>query len=248
MRLEELLEELRQQGVLLAAAAEATDLDATVPSCPGWTVRDLVRHVGMVHRWATEVVTAGGPAVGDVGFEAATVYPADDELISWLRQGHEALVRTLRDRPADHECWTFMRGSPTPLHFWTRRQLHETSVHRMDAELAAGRPISPVSAVIAADGIDELLTAFIVRQSGRLRSDEPWTMAVQPSDVDRAWTVRVTAEAPVTVREALPADVAVTGPAGDLYRFLWNRARDGVSVSGADGRMAVWQERVRISW
>ena len=219
-----------------------------VTTCPEWTLRDLVRHTGMVHRWATAVLEAAGPAVDDVGFEAATVYPTDDGLLGWFRDGLAALLTTLRESPEDLPAWAFMRGSPSPLHFWARRQLHETTVHRMDAELASGLPITPVRAAVGADGIDELLTSFIVRRSGRLRSEEPWTMAVLPFDVDNAWTVRVTAEPTVTVREALPADVTLSGTANDLYAFLWNRSTEGVTASGDAARVLDWQGKVQVSW
>lgn len=245
---EEMLAALNEQGVLLADAACSTALDVFVPSCPDWTVRDLVRHTGMVHRWAASVVEAAGPAVDDLGFEATTVYPPDAELICWFRDGHLALLTTLREAPADVPCWAFMRGSGGPLQFWMRRQLHETAVHRMDAEHAAGRPLSAVRADLAADGIDELLTSFVPRPSGRLRSDEPWTMAVVATDTDKAWTVRVTEGPVVAVRGAQAADVSLSGGAGDLYAFLWNRTSVGVTVRGNAARAADWQSKVRIAW
>jgi uncharacterized protein (TIGR03083 family) len=239
---------LEEQGRRFADAVEHAELDTVVPSCPDWTVRDLARHLGMVHRWATAVVEAAGPAVDDEAFEAATVYPPDEALLGWFRDGHRALVATLERSPEDVPCWTFMGGSPSPLHFWTRRQLHETAVHRMDAELGAGRAPSPIAAEVAADGVDELLTAFIVRPHGRLRSEQPWTMAVVPTDVDNAWTVRVTADPTVTAREAEPADLTLSGRAADLYAFLWNRSRDGVSISGHQDRVQEWRSRVTIGW
>jgi hypothetical protein len=46
---------------LLADAAEA-DLTDPVPTCPGWTVADLLRHHGGVCRWATAIVRDGRTA------------------------------------------------------------------------------------------------------------------------------------------------------------------------------------------
>ena len=40
----------------MASVASAADLSAAVPTCPGWTVTRLVRHTGIVHRWATQIV------------------------------------------------------------------------------------------------------------------------------------------------------------------------------------------------
>src|ERR1700752_1604641 len=50
---------LRGEGELLAAAAERAGMGAPVPSCPGWAVRDLLKHTGYVHRWATGIVAGG---------------------------------------------------------------------------------------------------------------------------------------------------------------------------------------------
>ena len=43
------IEALRREGGMLADAAAAADPDATVPTCPEWTVRELVQHTGRVH-------------------------------------------------------------------------------------------------------------------------------------------------------------------------------------------------------
>jgi hypothetical protein len=42
-----------------AAAAYAPIFDVPVPSCPGWTLFDLVQHVGMGRRKAAAIVAAG---------------------------------------------------------------------------------------------------------------------------------------------------------------------------------------------
>jgi hypothetical protein len=50
---------LDADGTLLAAAAERAGLDAPVPGCPQWQVRELLRHTGYVHRWAAGYVAHG---------------------------------------------------------------------------------------------------------------------------------------------------------------------------------------------
>jgi uncharacterized protein (TIGR03083 family) len=233
------------QGGLLLAAAQRAGLDARVPSAPSWCVRELVRHQGMVHRWATANVLASGPPVNDSELEKALVYPSDDGLARWFIEGVDQLVTALSETPETQAIWTFFAGE-TPRRFWFRRQLHETAVHRMDAELAAGDALSAVPAAMAIDGIDELLTGFLQRRSARLRSDEPWSVSVRTDGA--AWTVQVSAEPPVTVREQRPADATVSGPPAQLYAYLWNRARDGVAVEG-DARVADWwRDGVRIQW
>jgi hypothetical protein len=45
-----------RDGGLLADAAQAAGLAASVPACPGWQVRGLVRHQAYVHAWAARHV------------------------------------------------------------------------------------------------------------------------------------------------------------------------------------------------
>ena len=47
----EQIAELRDQGARLADAAERAGLQAAVPPCPPWLVKDLLRHTGHIHRW-----------------------------------------------------------------------------------------------------------------------------------------------------------------------------------------------------
>jgi uncharacterized protein (TIGR03083 family) len=237
---------LRADGELLADAAASTSLDATVPGCPGWQARDLVGHIGRVHRWARTMVADritedGFGKYGEImeGLEA----PADDKLVDWFRTGHRDLVDTLATAPADLECFTFM-AAPTPLTFWARRQAHETAVHRVDAEQAANRP-STVDPGFAADGVDELLTGFLQR-SRKPRTAEPRTVLV--SSDGRHWLVRFGPDAGATeVDEPQPADTTISGPADTMYLALWNRVPwDGLTVSGADGLPELWAEMFRV--
>ena len=157
--------ELRTNGELLWAAADHAGLDRPIPPCPDWRMRDLLQHVGMVHRWAAANVARGSgkPMTDDEQQEAVGPFPTDARLIGWFRDGHAALVETLLSADPGLRCWTFM-PAPTPLAFWARRQAHETAIHRVDAE-SAGDAITPVPALFAADGIDELLIGFAPRAS-----------------------------------------------------------------------------------
>jgi uncharacterized protein (TIGR03083 family) len=160
---------LGREGELLAAAAERAGMGAAVPSCPGWAVRDLLKHTGYVHRWATGFV-AGGPGrpPGDASeAEILSQGPGDAELPGWFCEGHAALVRALSEAPPDLDCWAFL-AAPSPLAFWARRQAHETAIHRVDAEQAAGRASAPAfEPAFAADGVDELIMGLLARSIRR---------------------------------------------------------------------------------
>ncbi|HEU5454938.1 MAG TPA: maleylpyruvate isomerase N-terminal domain-containing protein, partial [Nocardioides sp.] len=79
-----------------AAHARDAGLDASVPTCPGWVVLDLVAHQGMVHRWATAVVRGYDPrTVDDTALE--TQGRDEPDPVAWLERGAADLVRALED-------------------------------------------------------------------------------------------------------------------------------------------------------
>ncbi|MEV6113983.1 maleylpyruvate isomerase family mycothiol-dependent enzyme [Streptomyces sp. NPDC052109] len=238
------LQTLDREGRLLAAAAAVAGTDAKVPTCPEWQVRDLLRHTGAVHRWAADLVAdacAEPRPLGD---------PPDldgAELVDWYRDSHRLLVDTLAAAPAGLECWTFHPApNPSALTFWTRRQAHETTVHRYDAEAARGGTASPIAPEFAVDGIDELLRGFHARPRSRVRTPEPRVLRVRAVDADAVWTVRLTAGPPAAVpHSAEEAEAELAGPADELYLALWNR-RAVPSVSGDPSLAALWREKSGI--
>ncbi|MER5531542.1 maleylpyruvate isomerase family mycothiol-dependent enzyme [Streptomyces sp. NPDC002677] len=222
METAEYLQILDREGRSLAAAAAAAGLDAEVPTCPDWRVRDLLRHTGTIHRWAAGVVADAHPGPRPIPD------PPDldgTDLTTWFQDGHRDLVDTLAGAPRNVTCWTFHPAPvPSPLTFWLRRQAHETTVHRYDAEAARGGPASPIATDFAVDGIDELLRGFHARSRSRVRSEYPRVLQVRAADRDAVWTVRLSEQPPVTELGALPEAMAeLSGPADELYLALWNR-------------------------
>jgi hypothetical protein len=83
---------LRDEGDLMAKAIAAAEPDAPIPTCPEWTMRDLVVHTGTVHRWATANVTEPSDKPADT-----TVAPPDDaSLGDWFREGVANLLTALQ--------------------------------------------------------------------------------------------------------------------------------------------------------
>lgn len=233
-----MIEDLEREGRLLAEAAGRAGLDAAVPSCPDWSVRNLLRHTGGVHRWATSIVAGPLAARPDFANDDAddSQWPADASLLSWFVEGHAALVAALRNAPDDLDCYTFLPNMTPKVH-WTRRQAHETAIHRADAVLAAGEQPSFATA-FACDGIAELFEGFFPRgYRKRLKSDTPTTIAVVAADADDAWLVRVGPEGATAERGTGDADALVTGSASDLYLTLWNRRSD-----------EAWPPAVKVGW
>lgn len=248
MKIAEHLDALRREGELMAVAADRAGLAAAVPSCPAWQVKDLLRHTGYIHRWAARHITEGPAEVIDGPSEAEILRggAVDADLLVWFRAGHAALVNTLASADPAVECATFM-PAPTPLAFWTRRQAHETAIHRADAELAAGLTDGTVPEYpprFAADGIDELIMGF-----GQRRKYQP-----QAGPASRAGLLRVVAADTAdawSIGDGSDAGCTVSGPASGLYLFLWNRAEAGkadVTVAGDPDLLASWQASVKIRW
>ncbi len=128
-----LIEVVAEQGSRIAAVAHAGPLQARVPHMRRWTLSDVVAHLGGVHRWAAEIVstrtwTGAGPRRGRA---------AGDDLIAWFEDGLAALVCALTAADVSAPCPNFSPGSDKTARFWLRRQAHETTVHRWDAEAAA---------------------------------------------------------------------------------------------------------------
>jgi len=237
MEIAELVTQLEQDGARLTRVA--ADLDAEVPPCPQWTVRDLVTHTGGVHRWATSIVRdrIDDPAAGDAPLPS----PGARDLVEWFAEGHADLVQALRAADPDMQCWTFL-PAPSPLAFWARRQAHETAIHRADAESVAGA-ITPLAAEFALDGIDEL-HAFIARRPTFKYVDAPRTIALRPEGA-AGWTVTLAPDGVRAVPGAEPADATVSGSASEVYLWVWNRPAS-VVVDGDQEVAALWRHvRVR---
>ena len=245
------IDAVRREGEALATAAARTPLDAPIPTCPDWRLRDLLRHLGGIHRWATTYVTTGRAQAMNTQEEEALMasWPADDALLDWFRVGLAALVQALEAAPADLACWTFL-PAPSPRAFWARRQAHETGIHRADVESASGA-ITAFAPAVAADGIDELLYGFVSRPGGTLRLEPPRTLRLHATDAGRAWHVCIGPRG-VVVRDGLDgesAEATVRGRASALYLLLWNRgSTDALAVDGDAALLDLWRQAVRVRW
>ncbi len=251
MEIDEHIDALQRDGELLAGAAERIGLDAAVPPCPGWTLREVVKHTGHVHRWAADHVAAARSAPLGGGSEAEwfATGPGDDELVEWFKEGHAMLVGALRGADRALECWAFL-DAPSPLAFWARRQSHETAIHRADAE-SAGGAATPFEPRFAVDGIDELVMGFAPTPRAKVRASERRVLQVETVDTGDAWAVGLGPEGIDSTRGRAAHDCLLRGNASDLYLCLWNRAEPaslGLASGGAVELVALWSESLRITW
>ncbi|WP_405021151.1 maleylpyruvate isomerase family mycothiol-dependent enzyme [Kitasatospora sp. NBC_00070] len=232
-----LLECLAADFARLRAVA-STDLAATVPTCPDWTVADLARHVGQAYLQKTVTMREG--AEPDPWPPAGL---ADEEPLALLDRTYADLLAEFAAHEPEDPADTWYAPDRS-VRFLIRRMAQETVIHRIDAELATGRPIAPIPADLAVDGIDELLKVYVsfsVRTWGdsftEILADSPGrTYAVRTDDA--SWHVR-TGPGRFTVEDGADekADVTISGAPADVLRWVWNRTvagePSGVTVDGA---------------
>jgi uncharacterized protein (TIGR03083 family) len=253
--LAEYIESVAAEGTLFAHAAGSSDLDASIPTCPGWSMRDLVRHLGEIHLWAAANVADPRPHWLHVGQLAdlerywpdlAAQWPNDDELISWYRATHANLIDVLESAPLDVDVFTFL-PAPTPLTMWARRQASEIAIHRFDAEHAQGIA-SHFHLRFAADMLDELLSGFApLNKKVSVTTDR--VLQVVAGDTGARWWVTMGPAGVTTSRRGDHADLTVTGTAADLYLTLWNRTSEStVHLDGDAEVIGLWRTTCRVEW
>ncbi|GGJ28312.1 maleylpyruvate isomerase family mycothiol-dependent enzyme [Streptomyces brasiliensis] len=199
-----------------AAVASAPSLDVRVPTCPEWTLFDLVQHLGGVHRrWAATV--AAGPADAPPAKSASEGAPAAprerEALLAWSVESTEQLLNALREAGPDRGCWTWWGPSESPQTSGAvaRHQLQEIAVHTYDAQITLGTP-RPLPDEAALDGVDEFLSTCCA-----------WTSAWphKPAAVDfhategRSWRLSLSADGARTTRLSTPGTMPATAAGED---------------------------------
>jgi uncharacterized protein (TIGR03083 family) len=210
------LDSLARDSELLADAAEAAGPGADVTGCPGWNVEDLLRHCASGDLWARTIVETGNRASHDLPADA----PTGAGLVPYFREGARALVQSLAATDPTASVWTFAAADRTA-GFWYRRRAQETSVHRFDAQTAAG-DAGPIAAELAVDGIDEFLTVFLPRLADAVATDGE-TLHFHCTDVEGEWLIARDGDEVRVTREHAKGDVAARGSASDLLLFIWGR-------------------------
>ena len=203
-----------------AAVASAPSLDVRVPTCPEWTLFDLVQQLSEGRRkWAATV--AAGPADAPAAVPVPVVPHECAALLDWFAASTAQLLDALREAGPDRGCWTWWGSSQSPQTSGAvaRHQLQQVAVHTYDAQVTVGDP-QPLPAEVALDGVDEFLTTCVSTTS-------PWPH--EPTTVDyhategRSWRVQLSAEGARITAATGDADSSATGDARDLVLFFYGR-------------------------
>lgn len=232
----------------LASAVAAADPSTPVPTCPGWDVRSVLKHVGRGDRWAAQMVAGRATEVLPPR-EVVGGRPPEggrDAEAQWLRDGVRELLEAVGSVGPDTPIWTFT--GPKPAAWWIRRRLHEATVHRADVTLALGRAFD-IAPDLAADGVSEwldLLAARPAAEDGPLPAGTTLHLHATDEELGAAgeWLLRGESAdggaAVVWEHGHGKGDAAVRGTAGDLLLGTTRRIAADDARLQVLGDAAVW--------
>ncbi len=208
-----------EQSRMFREAVGDAELTAPVPSCPGWTFTELVRHVGRFLESTTAYLTSGSTVP-----LPPLPPPSEAEPLAYLDEQLAAAAAILPTVPSNRPVWTFSPAAPDLAWVWLRRIAHELTLRRWDAQAALVRLV-PTDREQAVDGVDEVLgTILAARTTGDVPTRTSGTALVTCSDGPETWLVRFTpGEVPAVERQSGPADAHLTATASSLFYQLWGR-------------------------
>jgi uncharacterized protein (TIGR03083 family) len=230
------LTSLRSDYQRLVSVSEAA-LESKVPTCPDWTVNNLVDHVAHVYLHKVECMRRNAPP-------DPWPTPGLDEgpRLELLHRAYDELLAEFAARPADSATFTWFDPDQS-VGFWMRRMAQETVIHRIDAELGAGVPSQPVPDDLALDGIDEVLERFLAWPSTKWA--DAFAEALEPKQAgsvavaagDRRWVVSWSPAGLIALGGG-DAEAEISGTPEQVLRWVWRRSEGPVSVSGDQARAA----------
>jgi uncharacterized protein (TIGR03083 family) len=228
---------LADEGQALTATLGG-DPATPVPSCPGWSITDLVAHVGSYHRWAADLLQ-------DASQQPRAPYSLRPEphvtLAEWYQASLELLLKAIDTTDPDTPMWTVTVGQKAS--DWCRRQAHDLTVHRWDAQHAGGHA-QPVHTERATDFIDELFEATLPYTLPFLgRSVPQASLALRSADGSYYRRLDGATGQPRLSRDPNPAGATLTGTPSDLLLALWRRS-NAVTLTGDPTALAAWQQAI----
>ena len=240
MQRERFLELLATEGDVLVRTA-ARGLDAPVPPCPGWTVRDVVAHTAEVYEHKMACIRLAGTRP-DPG---PPPWPTDRDPTVWYAEAHRRLLDVLRTTEPSAPSWTWWPPDQTA-GFWVRRMAQETAVHRADVESAFSE-ITPVDPELARDGIDEVLHLMLAGAW----TDDPQpelTGTVEVATDGHRWQIAMSADGVTVAMPAGDATARVCAAPSNLLLWLWGRLPDSaVVIAGDDATARRLRQRLALA-
>ncbi|MCW2529411.1 MAG: hypothetical protein JWM76_4271 [Pseudonocardiales bacterium] len=246
--------QIQDESDRFGAVLAGCDSMRGVPTCPEWTAVDLLSHLVTVQRFWAVVIgdRLTGAAVADYE-RSRPPLPEDPTTLQALRgQATTDLLTALGSRDASEPAWSWFTGDQTVGFTW-RMQTHEATMHRVDAELTAGLPISPIATEVAEDGVDHVVDVMWAWAPPDAERRYTGIVELAATDSARRWLVRTfrwSAQAwgqdftdqigcePVDRGEP---DATVCGTTQDLDLLVWSRADRKITRSGNEMVLGEWQ-------
>lgn len=232
------LSAMHADGQAFRAVVAEADPTAEVPSCPGFTIADLVHHVDSVYRFVTAHVVRGVTDPPEKPRSAYSDSPFATDILAAWDEAFAKLLAALEVIDVDMPAWNWA-PQPKRAGFWHRRMAHETAIHRWDAQMAIARG-EPIEAKLAADGVAEVLDTWIAAGRRREPAAVNGLALLTATDIDQSWNVRLRGEGIALLDTATIFDddehrpsVTASGPASDLDLALWGRI--GVDILDTAG-------------
>ncbi|GGP45729.1 maleylpyruvate isomerase family mycothiol-dependent enzyme [Streptomyces melanogenes] len=211
-----------------------------MPTCPGWTLVDLVKHTGGAQRMFTALLRARvqeRPKSRDVDLRLPE---REDSYADWLAAGAAEAEQVFAGTDLDAPMWVW--GADGHARFWVRRMLFETLVHRVDAERALGLD-SEIDQALARDGVDEFLVnlpfaTFFAPKVANLRgAGGVQHLRFACADTDAEWLVQLRPDGFGVVADGAgtAADATVRGTAADLLLLVYGRLDRSAGSVGTSG-------------
>ena len=245
--------EIAAQAALLNGYIDGADLSLPVPSCPGWNVSQLIRHVDGGLRWATEIVATRATAPPpDVALRDLSGFTDEDSkrLHESLSEAAGQLAAILTEAGPDAQMWCPVDGGGSA--FYARRFTHETAIHRADAAIAIGVDYV-LDTDVAVDGVDEWLELgclpfhFDVHPWMRELLGPDRTIGLHATDTDADWQLDFTGDVIAWRRSNAASSAALRGSVTNLLLTVYRRMpvdSGHIEVRGDTGLVDFWLERV----
>lgn len=239
----------------LAESAAAAGPAAAVPTAPGWTITDLVAHVGQTQHWVAETIERRITDPTQLPTVMAVLPTDPGGWQAWLSESARRVASACSDVALNAPVFNAAGDERSGTRFWMSSVLTEAVVHGFDAANAAARP-ADIDADIAAAVISNHLamltsptwemqraeSAHAIRGTGETLQ---W-LATDVADDAGAWFVERRSDGATWQPGTRRADVTVTGPARALLLTLTrrlpltDRGAGDISVDGNTDLVQHW--------
>ena len=198
-----------------------------VVACPGWKMKDLLAHIGIVYGAVAGVIEEGSLERPATPFPT----PPDEEVHAWALGNYESMMGTLKTNDPSTPVWTW--GKEQNVAWFVRRMTHETLLHMWDAETPVTDHIT-VDGEVACDGVDEYIDGALQFSANpkKVFKYPNGSIHLHRTDGSGEWLLENSEDGLLVRREHAKGDVAVRGNSMNLLLFLWGRNPDGLEIFG----------------